>query len=377
MRKIIVLGAGYAGFGVVARLAKLVDTTEVSITLVNGRDHFVQRPRLHQAAAGQSPDAPALSELLGGADVDLRIGWVRAVDTEAGTVSVSTADTVEDLPYDTLVYALGSHVDTTAVPGVAEHAVVLEPGGARIPETGTVLVCGGGLTGIEAAAEFAETHPGLTVKLVTRGEPGAWLSAGARKHIAKAFTRLGVEIVRGEITAVEAGRLVLADGEIPFDACVWAGGFTVGDLAARAGLAVDERGLAVVDAHLRSVSHPEVFVIGDAAAVTGRDGNVLAMGCRVGAFQGPYVADAIVAAMTGKDHAPFAYRYIHQCVSLGRKDAVIQFVHPGDETPRDAVLRGKVAVWYKELVLNGGMWAYRNPGPYGPHRRVRPTAAAR
>ncbi|GLZ79293.1 oxidoreductase [Actinorhabdospora filicis] len=377
MRNIIVLGAGYAGLGVATRLARQVDAGEVRVTLVNGRDHFVQRPRLHQAAAGQKPDAPGLAGLFGGPAAELRIGWARAVDTAAKVVSVSTADAVEDLPYDTLVYALGSHVDTTAVPGIAEHAVVLEAGGARVPETGTVIVCGGGLTGIEAACEFAETHPALTVKLVSRGEPGAWLSEGARKHIAKAFARLGVEVVRGEVTAVEAGRLVLADGELAFDACVWAGGFAVGSLAAEAGLTVDARGLAVVDAHLRSVSHPDVYVIGDAAAVTGRDGSVLAMGCRVGAFQGPYVADAIVAAMLGKDHAPFTYRYIHQCVSLGRRDAVIQFVHAEDETPRNAVLRGKVAVWYKELVLNGGLWAHRNPGPYGPHRKVRPAVTAR
>lgn len=375
MRKIVVLGAGYAGFAAAARLANLVDPAEVSVTLVNGRDEFVQRPRLHQAAAGQRPEGPALTEMLGDSAVDLRIGWVRGIDAEARTVTVSGADTVEDLSYDTLVYALGSRVDTSTVPGVAEHAMALEAGTRQVPETGTVVVCGGGLTGIEAACEFAESHPGLTVKLVSRGEPGDWLSEGARKHLAKAFARLGVEIVVGSITAVEEGRVVLADGEIAFDACVWTGGFSVSDLAAKAGLEVDERGLAVVDGHLRSVSHPEVYVIGDAAAVMGRDGRALSMGCRVGSFQGPYVAAEIVAEMTGREHGPFGFRYIHQCVSLGRGDAVIQFVHADDETPRNAVLRGKVAVWYKELVLNSGLWIFKHPGPYLPHRKARPLAA--
>ncbi|GIG71104.1 NAD(P)/FAD-dependent oxidoreductase [Phytomonospora endophytica] len=380
--RVVVLGAGYAGLTAATRLARRVDTARVSVTLVNARDGFVQRPRLHQAATGQTPPSPALDGLLAGTGVDFVLGWADRIDTGARTVEVATADGCRELGYDTLVYALGSRVDTTTVPGIREHAHVLDPAttpalAAAVGETGTLVVVGGGLTGIEAATEFAESRPGLTVKLVSRGEPGGWLSAGAKKHIDKAFARLGIEIIAGNAaTEITEGTVRLDDGTtVDFDACVWAGGFDVPELAAESGLAVDRAGRALVDDRLRSVSHPEIHVIGDAAALAGTWGDALAYGCRVGGFQGPYIADALARLIGGEEPEAFTFRHIHQCVSLGRKDAVIQFVHAGDESARDAVLRGRVAVWYKDLVLNSAMFLFGHPGPYLPHRRIRPAAA--
>ncbi|HEY1180367.1 MAG TPA: FAD-dependent oxidoreductase [Phytomonospora sp.] len=381
--RVVVLGAGYAGLTAAARLARRVDTGRVSVTLVNARDSFVQRPRLHQAATGQRPPSPALADLLAGTGVDVVIGWADRIDTGARAVEVATVEGRRELGYDTLVYALGSRVDTGAVPGIREHAHVLDPGAtpalaAAVGDTGTLVVVGGGLSGIEAAAEFAESRPGLTVTIVSRGEPGGWLSAGARKHIDKAFARLGVEVVAGNaVTEIADGEVRLADGTaVAFDACVWAGGFDVPELAAESGLTVDHAGRAIVDDRLRSVSHPEIHVIGDAAALAGTWGDALAYGCRVGGFQGPYIADALARLIGGEEPEAFTFRHIHQCVSLGRRDAVIQFVRAGDESARDAVLRGRVAVWYKDLVLNSAMFLFGHPGPYLPHRKIRPAAVA-
>ncbi|WP_324196643.1 FAD-dependent oxidoreductase [Nocardia cyriacigeorgica] len=102
------------------------------------------------------------------------------MDTAARTVTLDSGAT---LHYDTLVYALGSTTDTGIVPGAAEHAWTLDDPrlardfSKRLAETaaaaGTVTVCGGGLTGIEAAAEIAEAHPGVTVNLISATEPGA------------------------------------------------------------------------------------------------------------------------------------------------------------------------------------------------------------
>ena len=383
--RVVILGAGYAGLTAASRLAREVDADAVSITLVNAVPEFVERPRLHQVASGQDVGTHPLAELLRGTHVQLKLGWARAVDTEARTVTVSTEDSVEDVAYDTLVYALGSTVDNDTVPGIREHAHVLGDVAASgrlraaLPEHGTVVVAGGGMTGIEAAAEFAEQHPGLTVRLVSRGEPGEWLSPAAKRYLDRALSRLGVEVVSGvEIAEIADGRLLGRDasGEVvfPFDVCLWAGGFTVPALAAESGFEVDRAGRVIVDDHLRSVSHPDVYVIGDAAALAGTWGAALAYGCRVAGFMGPYAADAIAAGLAGKDAPAFRFRYIHQNISLGRKDAVVQFVHAGDESPRNAVLRGRVAVWYKDLVLGSAVWLFRNPGPYLPHRRVRPVA---
>jgi NADH dehydrogenase FAD-containing subunit len=168
---------------------------------------------------------------------------------------------------------------------------------------------------------------------------------------------------------VEPGCLVLADGRrLAFGLCVWAGGFTVPTLARKAGLAVNQADRALVDATFRSVTHPDVYVIGDAAAIAGAWGEQLAMGCRTGGFTGPKVADIIAARLTGRDPQPFAYRYIHECISLGRRHGLVQFLNR-DETPKDQILTGRKAIMYKNATLNGAKLLFRHSGPMLARRR--------
>ncbi|HZE39772.1 MAG TPA: FAD-dependent oxidoreductase [Stackebrandtia sp.] len=380
--RVIVVGAGYAGLVAAKRLARRAGE-RARVTLINATDQFVERPRLHQVATGQRVKELPLRELIGSVDVDLVVGWVDGIDLAGKQVDVRTADGPRGFAYDTLVLANGTVIDTAAVPGVAEHALTLEPWSAsrafrRLSslESGTVLVAGGGLTGIEAATEIAERFPGLSVTLVSRGEPGGRLSPRARRHLGKVLRRLGIQVRGGAgIAALEAGRAVLDDSaSIAFDECVWAGGFAIPALAAESGLAVNPKGRPLVDETLRSVSHPDVYVVGDAAAVAGRWGEELAYGCRVGGFMGPYLGDALATRIAGAEPQPFRFRYIHQCVSLGRRDAIIQFVHAADETPRRAVLTGRSAVWYKELVLRSATWLFRAAGPKGLPRRAKVSA---
>jgi NADH dehydrogenase len=213
--------------------------------------------------------------------------------------------------YDILVYALGSTVDTGAVPGAAEHAHTLATATtaellsdtlAALPAGATFAVCGGGLCGIELATEVAESHPRLRVKLISRTEPGVWLSQRARAHLRRVSGQLRVDVeVGAEIVDVGGDALSLRGGvRVPYDAVAWAGGSTVPEQAREAGLAVDADGRVLVDGTLRSVSHPEVYAIGDAAAAPGPWGRALAYGCRSGGFTGPYVADAIACRLAGR-----------------------------------------------------------------------------
>jgi NADH dehydrogenase len=119
-------------------------------------------------------------------------------------------------------------------------------------------------------------------------------------------------------------------------------------MAAAAGLAVDERGRIVTDDALRSRSHPEVYAVGDAAAV--RQGYGVVHGtCQSGMPTGVHAAISIVREVRGQTPRPFRFGYFHTPVSLGRHDAVVQFTHP-DESPRRIWLKGRRAVWYKETV---------------------------
>ncbi|MFE0672857.1 NAD(P)/FAD-dependent oxidoreductase [Streptomyces sp. NPDC058867] len=364
--RIVVLGAGYTGMFTAVRLAHRTRRTGVRITLVNPSSRFVERLRMHQIAAGQTLPEHRIPELLAGTGVRFVEGAATAIDPESRTVTV---DGTMTLGYDTLVYALGSSTDTGGVPGADVHAFTLNGVGiaarfaARLTEVaaagGTVTVCGAGLTGIEAATEIAEAHPAVRVTLISPDEPGAMMGPSARAHLRRALERLGIAVETGaRVTKVLTDAVELADGRlVPGDACLWTTGVKVPALAADAGIATDERGLIVVDGTLRSVSHPEIHAVGDAAAVRLAWGR-LHGSCQSGLPTAQYTADTVTRLLRSKSVRPFRFGYYHQPVSLGRRDAVIQFTR-ADFTPRRTCLTGRAAVLYKELVSGSPLKTYR------------------
>ncbi|NED11815.1 FAD-dependent oxidoreductase [Streptomyces sp. SID9124] len=361
MHRVVILGAGYAGMAAAVQLAartrKQRDT--VRVTVVNARERFTERMRLHMTATGRTLAAMSVPEMLEGTGARFVRGWVTAVDAAARTVRV---DDDRVLPYDTLVYALGGVADTSGVPGADDFAYTLS--GVEDAELlagrletlgggnggGTVAVVGNGLTGIESAAEIAERYPRLDVVLLGGEEPGATMNGKAAAHVRAALDRLGVRVRSGaEVVKVLAGSVELAGGEsIAADAVLWTGGTRVAPLAAAAGFEVDGRGRVVTDRALRSVSHPEVYAIGDAAAI-GQGYGVMHGTCQGGMPTGVHAALSIVRVLGGKEPKPFRFGYYHTPVSLGRGDAVVQFTRP-DDSPRRICLVGKVAVRYKETV---------------------------
>ncbi|MGW4094255.1 NAD(P)/FAD-dependent oxidoreductase [Nocardia sp. NPDC004718] len=355
--RIVVLGGGYTGMLAAVRLARRTRALDVRITLVNPSARFTERLRMHQVAAGQQLADHRIPALLEGTGVTFVQGWATAIDPVNQEVTV---DDTTRLPYDELIYALGSTADTTIVPGAADHAWTLDnPATAhrfaeRLTEVaargGAVAVCGGGLTGIEAAAEIAESHPGARVTLISTGELGAMMGTNARAYLHRALDRLGVTRETGRaVVKVLTDAVELAGGElVPTDLTLWTAGVRVSPLAARAGIETDAHGLIVVDPTLRSVSHPAVHAIGDAAAVRQAWGQIHGT-CQSGMPTAAYTADVIARQLRGKRVRPFRFGYFHQPVSLGRKDAVIQFTK-ADDSPRRGYLAGRAAVCYKETV---------------------------
>ncbi|MGI5472813.1 NAD(P)/FAD-dependent oxidoreductase [Streptomyces sp. CA-132043] len=354
--RVLILGAGYAGMSAAIQLAARGKRREnVQVTLVSAHERFTERLRLHMTATGQALAELSIPELLEGTGARFVRGWVTAVDADAKTVRI---DDDRVLHYDTLVYGLGSVADTAAVPGVEGHAhtlagvedaEILADRLARLG-SGTVAVVGSGLTGIESAAEIAERHPELNVVLLGREEPGAAMNPRARAYLRAALDRLGVAVRSGvEVVKVLPDAVELAGGErIASGAVLWTGGTRTSPLAAAAGLAVDERGRIITDTALRSVSHPEVYAVGDAAAI--RQGyGVLHGTCQSGMPTGVHAAVSIVRALKGRQPKPFRFGHYHTPVSLGRQDAVVQFTRP-DDSPRRIHLTGRTAARYKETV---------------------------
>jgi NADH dehydrogenase FAD-containing subunit len=365
---IIVLGAGYTGMLAAIRVARQTRRQDVQVTLVNPSPQFTERLRMHQTATGQQLTDFRIPDLIEGTGIEFVVGWASAVDPDHQVVTVATANGDVELSYDHLIYAIGSAAKTTTVPGAETHAYTLDtPQSAlalaiRLGELepgGTVTVAGNGLTGLEAATEIAESHPHLRVVLLGRDVPAVVMGDKARAYVDKTLQRLGVEIRSGvEIVKVLPDAVELSDGELVYsDACLWTTGFWASPLAADSGLAVDERGRIVVDGSLRSISHPSVLATGDAAAIQQAWGVVHGT-CQSGMPTAVFAADTIARLIKGKGARRFRFGYIHQPVSLGRNDAVIQWTKP-DDRPGRWCLKGKAAVAYKNLVTSSPPKVFR------------------
>ncbi|GAB2756938.1 NAD(P)/FAD-dependent oxidoreductase [Streptomyces bullii] len=384
--RIVVLGAGYAGAYVAGNLARRLSPADTEITVVNAEPDFVERLRLHQVAAGQEIGARKLADVFAGTGVRLRLARVTAVDPERQLVAVADGD--GELGYDTLLYALGSHVADRGVPGVAEHAfdVTGRPSALRLRERlaslgrrgegGSVLVVGDGLTGIETATEIAESRPGLSVTLVARGALGARLSAGARSHLRQACDRLRITVLEHtSVEVVEATRVLCADGTaLASDATVWTAGFEAGPIAAAGGLEVTEDGRIVVDRTMRSVSHPNVYAAGDSAYAVGDNGWPLPMSCASAGYTGMQATAAIVGRLTGRKIPHTKLAYVGNHISLGRRDGILQMVDD-EARAKPKYVGGPKAARIKAGILRTALWGISHPTFGLPKRKRRLVAA--
>lgn len=347
--KILILGGGYAGVMAASRL--IINGVRAEITLVDARTELVQRIRLHETLAGSTPKTLPyrLLERRGIRFVQARVeslepGRRRALARTPGGERL-------ELEYDTLIYALGSRTAAPA-PGLAavrlNDPAELRQAYEQLEPGMRVLVVGGGLTGIEAATELAERIPGLKVTLATRGRIADGWSAAATEHFLRRFWELGIEL-REEVS-VET-----ADG---FDLCIWAGGFEALPLAREAGLPTDAAGRVRVDDALRVPGHPEIFVAGDAAVAAGAGGWMIRMGCVSALPMGAHVGENVASVLRGRAPKPFPFAIVIRCVSLGRKDGLVQFT-AADDAPTGRVWTRRAAAIVKEMICQMTYWVMR------------------
>lgn len=379
--QILVLGGGYAGLTAAARLGEAGLSSRIS--LIDAKPGFVERIRLHEVAGGSAPRSLLYAPFLVERNVNFIEGRAHSLDPARGTMRVArTQGGEEDIRYDWLVYALGSRTDPAGVLGATEFALTLdtvtdaraiwERAERAAERGGRALIVGGGLTGIECAAELAEKFAGLSVVIAIGSGftpvsgPGG-LSPGAVDHVRAVFARLGVTpIEHTRVSELRDGIAVMENGEsITCDLCVWAAGFRAPPLARAAGLEVDALDRIVTDERLRSVSHPNVLAIGDAAAVRAAPNRLYRMSCAAGRPMGEAAAAALARLISGEEPEPFAYRYSFRCVSLGRDDGLIQFVDDND-APAAEFWSGRRGAAWKEYICRrtlAGIGLDRGLGP--------------
>ncbi len=354
---ILVLGGGYAGVLAALRLANR--GLGAKVTLVNAEAELVERIRHHELGAGSAPPRRSIAALLDGSGVKFVIGRVTALDLVRQVAQLADGS---ELGWERLIYALGSQAGDGGVPGVRAHAMLLgdEAGALQLRAAMAagareVVVVGGGLSGVEAATELAER--GARVTLVTDSGIGGFLSAAGQHYLRTALTRLQVRIVEAAVREVRAGEVVV-DGEIlRCTACVWAGGFRAPSLAATSGLTVNPLGQILVDERLRSRSHDNVYAVGDAAAPDFDAGSPIRMGCKYAMPMAAHAAENLARAESGRAERPFRFGDTGFCISLGRRDGLIQ-ISRADGTPT-AILTGRLAAWIKEAICRFTIWSIK------------------
>lgn len=325
---VVVIGAGYAGTMAANRLVRKAD---VEVTVINPRPEFVERVRLHEYIAGSGAATVPLTDMLD-PKITLVVGSADLIDN--GSVLLDDGTT---LAFDYLVYAAGGSIDEpegTVAVGSLASAERARAELAALDDDAVVTVVGGGLTGVETAAEIAEARPTLRVRLLSESEIAASLSSRARARVHQELGRLGVTLHRGRYVAKQDTA----------DLTLWAVANQVSDLARRSGLAVDSHGRLLVDEFLRSVSDAKIIAVGDGAAVPGQRPS-----CQTALPQGAHGADNLIRELTGKKQKRYSMGYIGQNVSIGRRQGVIQ-TSRRDDTPTWLWFGGRPAARYKEQV---------------------------
>jgi NADH dehydrogenase len=345
INKIVVIGGGYAG-ALAANHLRMRD--DVAITLVNPRPQFVERVRLHQYVAGTGRATVDYGTLLGDG-VRLAVDNAAAIDAAARTVRLGSGRTLD---YDYLVYAVGS---SAAIPkqvaefayGIAdlESARRLRARLGEVPRRAPITVVGGGLTGIETAAELAGR--GRAVTLVCGSGLAPTFAPSARRAMARWLARHGVAVLEdATVTGVGPDEVVLSGGAtVAGAATIWAGGFAVPGLAAASGLRTDELGRLLTDETLTSVDDDRIVAAGDGAAPSG---HALRMSCYAAGPLGAQAANTVLSRIAGTEPAVINLAFSGACVSLGRRVAVRQLARK-DDTAMNAYVGGRVGAAIKEF----------------------------
>jgi NADH dehydrogenase len=350
--RLVIIGAGFAGMYAALSAARLRDLEGVSpakleIALVAPEPTLVVRPRLYEPKP-ETLTAPLL-DVLKAIEVAYVQGHAETIDTKARSVGLVTAEgEKKTLPYDRLVVATGSRLFRPNVPGLAEHGFSVDQLDDAIaldkhlhgladrpasPARDTVVVAGGGFTGIEAATEMpARLHAILgedaktRVIIVDRNEAiSPDMGSGPRPVIEDALRKVGVETRLGAgVASLDEAGVTLSDGErIDCATVIWAAGIRAAPLTQQVPGERDNFGRLIVDRDLRVTGVPGVFATGDAAKAACDDvGNYALMSCQHATRMGAFAGNNAAAELFGLPTKPYHQKVYVTCLDLGAAGAL-------------------------------------------------------
>ena len=357
---VVVIGAGFGGL----RVVKGLRHAPVDVTVVDPNNFHTFQPLLYQVASAglDAGDVsfPVRGILRRSKSARFVLGAVTAIDLERRAVSVGDEIT---LHYDYLVVAAGSVSTSFGIAGVDEHAVPLktlhdairlrtrllaafehagsEVAAGRPPPDLSIVIVGGGPTGVETAGglrelvdrvlkkDFRELHlHGLPITLVEAAPrvlgPFHPKSSAQAEHT---LARRGVHLITGVgVDHVEADAVLLTDGRrLPSRVTIWAAGVVGSPVGSLLGVPLARGGRIPVRSDLSLAGHPEVFAIGDIAASPTENERPLPQVAQPAIQGGFHAAAQIVALIEGRPTEPFHYHDKESMATIGRNQAVTEF----------------------------------------------------
>ncbi len=355
--RVVIVGGGFAGL----EAAKALKHAPVEITLIDRQNHHCFQPLLYQVATATLSPAdvawPIRGILSGQPNVRVVMAQVEGVDVEARRVRTSGGD----FPYDQLVIATGATHAYFGRNDWAPHApglkriedateirrriltaferAELAPDRAERDRLTTFVVVGGGPTGVEMAGAIADMAHGALAPDFRNVDPRRarvlLVEAGPRllaafpeplsAYTRRALERRGVEVTTGTpVTEIGPDFVKLGDRRIEVGAAVWAAGVAASAAADWLGVERDRAGRVKVGPDLSAPGRPEIFVVGDTAAVETESGRPVPGVAPAAKQMGKYVGRVIASrARSAAAPPPFRYRHEGDLATIGRKAAVV------------------------------------------------------
>jgi NADH dehydrogenase len=369
--RVVILGGGFAGVGAATKLKH----ADADVVLIDKHNYHTFQPLLYQCASGlleTTAVGHALRDLVHGQDnATIHQATVTAVDLDAREVQFAD---LEPLTYDYLVFGLGAEVNFFGTDGAAEHAFpmytlpdamrlrnhILERWEAADRDPGLVddgalniVVVGGGATGVESAGALAELYRANLAKdypnvsqdkaRVILVEAGPTLfpmfKEDIRAYTEKALAKRSVEVMVGEaVASISPTRVTLKSGAvIPAHTLVWGAGLQGNQLVQALGIELARGNRIAVGPELTVQGHPEMYAVGDIAAITdAKIKTVLPQLGSVALQSGEHAGETIARRLAGKEAKPFKYHDKGTMATIGRGAAVVQ-------TMRGRTMKGRTA----------------------------------
>lgn len=354
MKRICILGGGFGGLYTALELSRLPWQTPPQITLVDRQERFVFLPLLYELLTSEMEDwevAPRFRDLLadvaaqpGTVPIEFHQAAVRWIDIQGRQIHLEDEQILE---YDYVVLAMGGDTPLGVVPGAADYAIpfrhladvvrlrqaLSEWEHQPVDQPIRLAVAGGGASGVELACKLADRVGDRgRVRLIERGSEilGAFTDASlkaAKQALAQRQVQveLNTEVICIEKEQIQTRHLLSREETTsPAEGVIWTVGLEVVPVIQALALSKDGRGRLQVLPTLQTVDHPEIFALGDLAAVVDADGAVVPASAQAAFQQASYCAWNLWALITAsRPLLPFRYNALGEMLSLGMDTAVL------------------------------------------------------